>query len=259
MGALHQGHLALVHQALNDEVFVVVSIFVNPLQFNNPNDLRHYPTSPQQDRALLKEAGAHLLYAPNFSAVFGQERPVDFDLDGLDTYLEGASRPNHFQGVANVLYRFFDQVNPQVAYFGLKDYQQVMVVKQLVKRHFPKLTIKAIPTLRDSQGLALSSRNTRLSPQAYQRTLFVPRFLKELTRQWSDWNWQEAKKELVQGMAANHLNMEYVALLDAESLGILHEFDPNRPMVLSIAWFADEVRLIDNVPINQPFTTFEAC
>ncbi len=259
MGALHQGHLALVRQALKDDLFVVVSIFVNPLQFNNPNDLRHYPSSPEQDRTLLKEAGVHVLYSPNFSAVFGQEQPLAFDLAGLDTYLEGASRPNHFQGVANVLYRFFDQVNPQVAYFGLKDYQQVMVVKQLVKQHFPHLTIKAIPTLRDSEGLALSSRNTRLSPQAYQRSLFVPRFLKVLTHKWSDWNWQEAKMELEQGMKANHLTMEYAALLDAENLNSLNEFDPNRPMILSIAWFAEEVRLIDNVPVNQPFTTFEAC
>lgn len=259
MGALHQGHLALVREALKDGVFVVVSIFVNPLQFNNPNDLRHYPSSPKQDRALLEEAGVPLLYTPSFAEVFGQEQPMTFDLAGLDTYLEGASRPNHFQGVANVLYRFFGQVKPRVAYFGLKDYQQVMVVKQLVKQHFPQLTIKAIPTLRDSEGLALSSRNTRLSAQAYKRTLFVPRFLKALTQKWADWNWEEAKRELEQGMKAHRLSMEYAALLDAESLKTLSEFDPKRPMLLSLAWFADDVRLIDNVPVNQPFTTFEAC
>ena len=259
MGALHQGHLALVNRALSDGVFVVVSIFVNPLQFNNPTDLHQYPSTPENDRMLLNEVGVPLLYAPDFLTVFGEEQPLEFDLDGLDTYLEGASRPNHFQGVANVLYRFFEQVKPKVAYFGLKDYQQVMVVKQLVKNHFPKMTIKAIPTLRDSQGLALSSRNMRLTPQAYQRSLFVPSFLKDLTRKWTSNKWNKVKQQLLRGMEANNLKMDYAALLDADSLKMLQDFDPKRPMIVSVAWFVDEVRLIDNVPINQPITTFEAC
>jgi pantoate--beta-alanine ligase len=248
MGALHQGHLSLVAQSAQHHDQTLVSIFVNPLQFNNAKDLAHYPRTQDADISLLEKTGCTAIYLPEEKDIYGQTVPLSFDLGPLEQWLEGAHRPGHFQGVANVIEQLFSQVQPDAAYFGLKDYQQYLIIRHLSAQRFPHIRIVGCPTLRDAQGLAMSSRNTRLSPEAYRQALVVPKLLLTIPSGHTHQPFSAFTEQLQQTIRQNPLlRLEYFSLNRADNLQPLQHFDPNLPMVVSVAFYADDVRLIDNI------------
>ncbi|MFM2298462.1 MAG: hypothetical protein RIR98_70 [Bacteroidota bacterium] len=167
MGALHAGHLSLVKSAQQDGYLTVVSIFVNPLQFNNPEDLKKYPRTLDNDLALLSNQGVDVVFTPTTSEMYpANVEDVQIELGDLDQKFEGACRPGHFHGVVQVVYRLFNYVQPHVVYFGEKDLQQCLVIEQLVLQQFPSIEMKRVTTMREDSGLAMSSRNVRLSSNA---------------------------------------------------------------------------------------------
>ncbi|MGV3638524.1 MAG: pantoate--beta-alanine ligase, partial [Flavobacteriales bacterium] len=178
MGALHQGHLDLVHRAKREHAKVACSIFVNPLQFNSLDDLKHYPRQLEEDRKLLTEAGCDALFAPEKEAIFADFTPQTYDLGVLNDHWEGPSRPNHFQGVVNVVERLFHYVRPDEAYFGEKDRQQLTLLRFIAaQQHWP-VRITGCPTVRAADGLALSSRNARLDPRERQQATILYKALR---------------------------------------------------------------------------------
>ncbi|MEX1132370.1 MAG: pantoate--beta-alanine ligase [Flavobacteriales bacterium] len=208
MGALHEGHLDLIHRALATNGAVVCSIFVNPLQFNNPEDLERYPRQLERDSALLAQAGCHALFAPNKEEIFAGHTRTTYDLGGLDDHWEGPSRPGHFQGVVNVVERLFFYVRPDQAFFGQKDRQQLAIISHVAKALRWPEEIVPCATVRSSDGLALSSRNQRLDAQQREQATVLYRALRhvadnafitsvsDLTNTWSpclgprpQWNW----------------------------------------------------------------------
>lgn len=248
MGALHSGHISLVRRAMQENDCCLVSIFVNPLQFNNGNDLVNYPRKPEEDLALLQSVNCHAVYMPDYHEVFGTAVAQSWDLGPLEFQLEGAFRPGHFQGVANVIFCLFSQINPHKAYFGLKDYQQYLIIHQFAKRYFPETEVIGCPTCRDPAGLAESSRNLRLSPEEYAQAIEIPTFLLKIPERMHHVSFSEISIELQK--IANQLpliRLEYFSLHRADNLEKLQHFDFNIPMIICIAFYAGEVRLIDNI------------
>lgn len=252
MGALHAGHLALVHEARGQADAVAVSIFVNPLQFNRPDDLANYPRSPQEDERLLREAGADLLLMPTADTLFNGFTPRQYDLGGLDRILEGASRPGHFQGVVNVVERLFHYVRPDVAVFGEKDRQQLAVIRHAASTLRWPERILGHPTLRDADGLALSSRNLRLAPPERRLAPQLHRALREVEACAFTSTVQEAVE------AGRHwiarfpaIRLDYLALVHAATLQDLASWDGVQEAVVLIAAQVGPVRLIDNIPISR--------
>jgi len=250
MGALHSGHMLLIKNALEECDIVVCSIFVNPLQFNNPDDYKKYPSTIAKDTQLLEEINCHILFHPGYDQVYGTSQPKVYDLSNLNDTMEGAFRPGHFQGVANVVLRLFEIVQPDVAYFGLKDYQQYMVVKHVTALHMPKLEIKGIETLRDENQLAMSSRNLRLSKEEYDSALKVPALLRQAGSMLQTHtstqvqNWFNSQLSSIA-----HLKPEYLEFADADTLEPVTEFKQGKNIRVFTAFYAGEVRLIDNMAI----------
>lgn len=182
MGYLHQGHLTLVGRAKAENAVTVVSIFVNPLQFGANEDLAKYPRDLERDSALLKEAGVDFLFAPGVSDMYPQPMETVVDVPKLGSELEGAARPGHFAGVATVVTKLFNIVQPDAAYFGEKDYQQVAIIRRMVDDLAQPVRIVAVPTVREADGLACSSRNVYLTPAERTAAVIVPRALAEAAR-----------------------------------------------------------------------------
>src|ERR1043165_7261666 len=179
MGALHQGHLSLIARSRAECGLTVCSIFVNPTQFNDPNDLKRYPRTPAEDQEMLENAGCGALFMPEVDEMYPHGKASDIVLGPVAEVLEGAHRPGHFKGVAQVVKRFFEIVEPNKAYFGSKDYQQVMVIRELVKLMNSPIQGVACPTLREPDGLAMSSRNTLLDKSERLLASHLPRILRE--------------------------------------------------------------------------------
>jgi pantoate--beta-alanine ligase len=226
MGALHAGHEALIRAARAENDVVVVSLFVNPAQFDEGADLAAYPRDEEADAALAAAAGADILFAPGADEIYPPGFQTWVDVEELSRGLEGEFRPGHFRGVATVCLKLFNIVRPDRAYFGQKDAQQVAVIRRLVRDLDLTLQIRAVPTVRDADGLALSSRNARLSPDEREAALSLPRAL--ATRD------PEAARALLNG-----LDVDYVAVAD---------FDPP---VLAAAVRVGSTRLIDNVVLEE--------
>lgn len=252
MGALHQGHLALVREARSQAEAVAVSIFVNPLQFNRADDLAHYPRSPEEDQRLLREMGVDLLLMPDASTLFNHFTPTTYELNGLDTLLEGASRPGHFQGVVNVVERLFHYVRPDVALFGEKDRQQLTVIRHLADRLRWPVRILGHPTLRDPDGLALSSRNLRLSPAERRLAPLLYQALREVEANAFSRSVQEA---LEAGRAAiakePSLELDYLSLVHSRTLQPVDSWEGVQEAVVLVAAQLGPVRLIDNILISR--------
>jgi pantoate--beta-alanine ligase len=250
MGALHQGHLALIQRALMACDTVACSIFVNPLQFNNPEDYKKYPSTMLNDTKLLEEIDCHLLFHPNYEQVYGQSKPKEYDLGNLNDVMEGAFRPGHFQGVANVVLRFFDIVQPDMAFFGLKDYQQYMVIKRVTAQLMPHIQIVGVETIRDENGLAMSSRNLRLSPDEYASAIRVPALLKEAGTRLAHSGVAEVKEWFTgQVNQIPHLKNEYIEVAETNTLTPVKDVDGSTPLRIFTAFYAGESRLIDNMPV----------
>ena len=254
MGALHAGHLSLIEEARKHCDHVIVSIFVNPTQFNKSADLENYPKTEYEDIALLVESGAHLAYLPGLKEVYpeGYSQPY-YELGALESVMEGSHRPGHFQGVAAVLDRFFQDVAPDMAFFGEKDYQQLAVVRQLVRlRQFP-IEIIGCPTLREDHGLAMSSRNMRLSTDAFKRAGIIHEGLTNLQKAFG----KTADAKLLEETIAQwneqaDFETEYLTLARADNFQSPQNGEDlsRHDWRLFTAVNVEGVRLIDNLPLR---------
>ncbi len=248
MGALHQGHMSLLEKATADNDVVVVSIFVNPTQFNNLSDLNHYPRTLDQDLELLRQMETDLVFVPSVREMYPQEEKQIFDLGNLDKVMEGEHRPGHFNGVAQIVSKLFLLTRPDRAYFGQKDFQQLVVIRRLVEILGLDITIVPCPIIREKDGLAMSSRNIRLTkeerklaPFIYE-TLVQARELKETLTPGELKEWLSLQFEM-QGS----LEMEYFEIVEDKGLTSIVEWDEKVNKVACIAVQLGEVRLIDNL------------
>ncbi|MCX7743334.1 MAG: pantoate--beta-alanine ligase [Flavobacteriales bacterium] len=251
MGALHEGHLALVRKSISENDITVVSIFVNPLQFNNPDDFLKYPKMPEKDRLMLENEGCDVLFTPVKDEIFPPEYKKSFQLGYWDTVMEGAFRPGHFQGVARVVYRLFEIIQPQRAYFGLKDYQQFMIISRVVAPYFQDLKILGLETVREKSGLALSSRNLRLTPKQYSQASQVPELLKKAADMLGKKTLQEIKEWFKAELSKySELRPEYLEFAHADTLQPFVEGDTPSKYRVFVSFYAGEVRLIDNMAVQ---------
>ncbi|WP_257658062.1 pantoate--beta-alanine ligase [Parapedobacter lycopersici] len=251
MGALHQGHITLIHHARTLADVVVCSIFVNPTQFNDPEDLKKYPRPIDTDIRLLQEAGCHVLFQPEVSEMYGPDEHWHMDLGRLDEILEASHRPGHFQGVTQVVKKLFDIVQPDIACFGQKDFQQFKVVERLVAQFQLPVKLAMVPTVREPDGLAMSSRNVRLSATGRQQALALYRALLWIKTDMTAKAPSTLREEAIRFLESSPgVQVEYVALCDAQTLETIDEFTETRSSVALVAAWVDGVRLIDNMLLN---------
>lgn len=252
MGALHKGHLSLIHAALKENTFVVVSIFVNPTQFNKPDDLKNYPRTLAKDIELLKPLKERVfVYAPGVEEVYGGNLVSgSFNFSGLEQEMEGEHRPGHFNGVATVLSHLFRLVKPDTAYFGEKDFQQLQIVRKLVNILQLPIKIVGCPIYRTASGLALSSRNQRLNAIQLKEASFIYKTLVEVKTNF-DSSSIEALSHWVklQFKQNSILDLEYFVIADEATLKPVQEKTQNINCRAFIAVFAGEIRLIDNIAL----------
>ncbi|MEN9744159.1 MAG: hypothetical protein RLZZ65_1964 [Bacteroidota bacterium] len=246
MGALHQGHLSLVERACNENDWVVVSIFVNPRQFNQSSDLQTYPRMLEADLNLLKHHENLVVFAPSETEMYPENLPFEpMDLGMLGQLLEGAKRPGHFDGVVNVVHHLFALVQPNKAYFGEKDFQQVAVIRSLNAHYGFDIEIIACPTKREADGLAMSSRNLRLSSAERSQALSISRALQFVQKNAGLISIEEAKEMAKNMIAESGLTIDYLEIVDPISLENLNNWQAQQ--VCCVAAFCGEVRLIDNM------------
>ena len=253
LGALHKGHLALVRRALQENDLVVVSIFVNPIQFGPREDFKKYPRPWQKDRALLQANGVDYLFAPSARQMYPSGFSAFVDLDSrLTGTLCGKSRPGHFRGVATVVAKFFNIVQPRAAYFGLKDYQQCVIVRQMVRDLDFPVRLRFVPTVRDRDGLALSSRNIYLSAGERRKALNISQTLFWLRGEIKAGrkDLQRLKREGSRRLQSKTDRVDYFEIVDPETLEPCKTFQ--KKMAALAACFVGKTRLIDNVIIRVP-------
>lgn len=251
MGALHEGHMALVRKAAGMSGFVVSSIFVNPTQFTNASDLELYPRTPEKDADLLAENGCDLAFFPKAEEIYASDYiPPVVPLGPLEKVMEGEFRPGHFNGVVQVVYRFFDLIQPDHAFFGLKDMQQVAVIKHMVRQLGMKVQIVPCPTLREPSGLAMSSRNSRLSENEKEIAVDISRTLKNARALAADHTPSEVKAQAEDFFKSSPMRLEYFRIVDPRTLTDLNgKWVPGA--VACIAAYCGEVRLIDNMVLVE--------
>lgn len=257
MGALHAGHLRLVSQSLQAGCYTVASIFVNPTQFNDPADFAKYPVTIEQDIYLLQQAGCHVLFLPDVHTLYphGTALARPYDLGRMDQLLEGAHRPGHFQGVCQVVERLLRLVQPGQLFMGQKDYQQCMVVQRLLHLTGLPVQLRVVATMREANGLAMSSRNQRLTPAERQTAGIIFKQLEYLKNYITQQPIEHLIAHATRQLQAQGLEpIDYVSIADARSLEPVHHFNPNQPLVALIAAFLGAVRLIDNLTIYEPAT-----
>lgn len=248
MGALHAGHASLVERSVAENDVTVVSIFVNPTQFNDKNDLVKYPRTLEADCQLLQSVGATIAFAPSVDEVYPEPDTRSFSYAPLDTVMEGAFRPGHFNGVCQIVSKLFDMVMPHRAYFGEKDFQQLAIIREMVRQMNYPLEIIGCPIVREADGLAMSSRNTRLSADERTTALNISRILFESQKFAKDHTLAETKTFVEEGIAAiDGLRLEYYEVVDARTMQTVGEWDDAEGIVGCITVFCGEVRLIDNI------------
>ena len=248
MGALHAGHESLVKRSVVENDVTVVSIFVNPTQFNDKNDLKNYPRTLEADCALLDKAGATIAFAPSVEEMYPTEDTRQFSFEPLDTVMEGACRPGHFNGVAQIVSKLFYAVEPDRAYFGEKDFQQLAIIREMVRQLGLGLKIVGCPIVREEDGLAMSSRNTLLSEDERERALTISGTLFASVG-FAEVNTLEATKAFVEDMIndTSGLELEYFQIVDGNTLQEIARWDDSDYVVGCIALFCGNVRLIDNI------------
>ena len=253
MGALHEGHLSLVAKARERNRKVIVSVFVNPTQFNDPKDFEKYPITIEKDIQMLTAGGCDLLFLPSVKEMYpeGLDQLENYDFGYLETVLDGAARPGHFQGVGQVVSRLLDIVEPDDLYLGQKDFQQCLIITELVKQKGAKLAIHYVPTKREPDGLAMSSRNRRLTEQQRATAGLIYQCLVSIEAQNGKKPFAVVQKECFDIMSKKGLRPDYIMLADAETLHILEDYIADKKMVALIAAYAGEVRLIDNLILTQ--------
>ncbi|GHT76502.1 pantothenate synthetase [Bacteroidia bacterium] len=248
MGALHAGHLALVEQCVAENDVSVVSIFVNPTQFNDKNDLLKYPRTLEADCRLLETVQTDFVFSPSVEEIYPEPDVRQFGFGTLETVMEGRFRPGHFNGVAQVVSRLFDIVKPDRAYFGEKDFQQLAIIRALVKQLNLTVEIISHPIVREPDGLAMSSRNTRLLPAQRKNAVAISQTLFESRHRKNQLSVAELKQEVIDKLnQVPELKVEYFDLVDSDTLQSVQNWTDSAHIVGCIAVFAGEVRLIDNI------------
>jgi pantoate--beta-alanine ligase len=252
MGALHEGHLSLIEEAKSNADIVVCSIFVNPTQFNDPKDLEKYPRPIESDIALLQSAKCDVLFLPTVAEIYPEaDEKWHIDLGQLDHIWEGEHRPGHFQGVTQVVYKLFDIIQPDIACFGQKDFQQVMVIQRMLD--ITKLPVELVicPIIRDEDGLALSSRNSRLSPEGKKKALVISRALRAVNNDFPQVTPEILKQKAVQIIHEEPgVKLEYFAICETRTLTEAATIEEGKQYVALAAAWVEGVRLIDNMLLN---------
>ncbi len=251
MGALHDGHISLVDQSKKKNDYTIVSIFVNPTQFNNPEDLKKYPRTEEIDTALLESAGADAVFIPSVETIYPQGQISEtFQFNGLENQMEGKFRPGHFDGVATVVKRFFEIIQPDRAYFGEKDFQQLRIIQEMVKQFQLPVEIVPVPIKRESDGLAMSSRNMRLTPEMRQESAIINKILSEAKSFLKNHTVAETKTFVSGEFKKTNLELEYFEVADEAHLLPVSEVEKEVKIRGFIAVFAGAIRLIDNMSLN---------
>ena len=252
MGALHEGHASLVRYAVAENEIVVVSVFVNPTQFNDKNDLLKYPRTLEADCELLEKEGADYVFAPSVEEIYPEPDTRQFSYAPLDTVMEGKYRPGHFNGVCQVVSKLFMMVEPDKAYFGEKDFQQLAIIREMVKQmNFP-LQIVGCPIVREEDGLALSSRNTRLSAQEREFALNISKTLFRSKEFAASHSVEETQQFVEESIASSEgLQLEYFEIVDGLTLQRVENWEDTDYVVGCITVFCGEVRLIDNIKYKE--------
>ena len=248
MGALHAGHASLVKRAVNENDVVVVSDFVNPTQFNDKNDLVKYPRTLEADCALLTEMGATFVFAPSVEEIYPEPDTRQFSYAPLDTVMEGKFRPGHFNGVCQIVSKLFMIVEPTRAYFGEKDFQQLAIIREMVRQYPFQLQIVGCPIVRESDGLALSSRNARLDDAQRVQALQISKTLFASVEYSKTHTLAETFAFVTSAIdKADGLRLEYFEIVDGNTLQTVANWDDTDYIVGCITVFCGEVRLIDNI------------
>ncbi|HKJ05875.1 MAG TPA: pantoate--beta-alanine ligase [Flavobacteriaceae bacterium] len=251
MGALHKGHISLVKQAKNDNDVVVVSIFVNPTQFDKQEDLVNYPKTLDQDLALLENVNCDIVFTPTAEEIYKKSITSEtFSFDGLEHQMEGKFRTGHFDGVGTIVKKLLEIVKPTKAYFGEKDFQQLQIIKNMVKNHSISVNIIGCDIYREEDGLAMSSRNARLTKEHRKAAPFIYKTLKQAKEKFGIDNAVKVT-QWVENQFKNHplLKLEYFQIADEETLQPINEKDQGQKYRAFIAVFAGEIRLIDNISL----------
>ena len=252
MGALHNGHLELVKRCVAENSNCVVSVFVNPTQFNDKNDLLHYPRTLDADCKLLESAGCAIAFAPEVEEMYPVEDTRVFNLGAVAEVMEGKYRPGHFNGVCQIVSKLFDAVQPDRAYFGEKDFQQLAIIREMVRQMDYKLEIVGCPIVREEDGLALSSRNKRLSARERENALNISQTLFKSRTFAASHTVSETQKMVEEAIEdAPGLRLEYFEIVDGNTLQKVSSWEDSQYVVGCITVFCGEVRLIDNIKYKE--------
>ena len=248
MGALHDGHLSLVKESCKENDVTIVSIFVNPTQFNNLLDLEKYPRTINQDLEKLKSTNVDFVFIPSVEDIYPEPDTRQFSFGELEKVMEGKFRPGHFNGVAQVVSRLFDIVKPNKAYFGEKDFQQLAIIRKMVRQYNMPVDIVPIPIVRETSGLAISSRNQRLTDYQKEKAINIYRILSESKTNSSKFSVVETKNNVVDSInKVDTLEVEYFEIVDGNTLQQISDWDQSSYAVGCIVVYCGDVRLIDNI------------
>lgn len=253
MGALHEGHLSLIRQSAAANSFTICSIFVNPTQFNDPSDLEKYPRTPGRDIELLTNSGCHALFMPSVEEVYPDnvDTSLELDLGQLDKVMEGAFRPGHFAGVMQVVHRLLQLVLPDRLYMGQKDFQQQAIIGEMIRQLKLPVELIMVEIVREPDGLAMSSRNVRLSPEFRQKATIIHEVLLRIKQEREEKSVAEWKAWALKELQDTGLKPEYVAIADGSSLQDVDSFKSANYIVACVAAWAGDVRLIDNMIVKR--------
>lgn len=254
MGALHQGHVSLIHDSKKGSDLTVCSIFINPTQFNDPADFEKYPVTLEQDITILEREGCDILFLPSVAEMYpnGLKLTTNYHFGYLETILEGKFRPGHFQGVGTIVHRLLEIVRPDQLYIGQKDYQQCMVIKRLIgiTGMTDQVQLHISPTLREPGGLAMSSRNTRLNEEERKKAIAIFETLVFVKDHLKKGSLVDLKAEAVKRLTSKGFKVDYIEIADAGNLQLVSDWSGRQKLVALAAAFLGEVRLIDNILLN---------
>ena len=253
MGALHAGHISLIRESTKNNDITIASIFVNPTQFDKQEDLQKYPRTLEHDLKLLEDNDCDIVFVPSVEEIYQKNvASTHFDFDGLENEMEGKFRKGHFDGVGTIVKAFFEIINPTRAYFGEKDFQQLQIIKKMVAKNNLPVEVIGCPIYREENGLAMSSRNERLSKTQRDQAAVIYQLLKEVQEKFTKESIQDITNWVIFQFEKNEFfSLEYFNIAEEETLKNILEFSPEKKHRAFIAVFADSVRLIDNITLNN--------
>ncbi len=252
MGALHEGHLSLIRKSQLENKCTLLSIFVNPTQFNETSDFKTYPRNEERDLALIESLAIDAVFIPTTNEMYADDKNdlLDFSLEGLDLVMEGRFRKGHFDGVVTIVDKLFSLIKPNVAYFGLKDFQQLAIIRFLASRRYPSIKIAACPIIREVDGLAMSSRNALLNNDERQNATLISKVLNILKKNWRVIPFNELISQARKSFDDTDFTLEYLEISDSETLKPLFDYN-EKAAVACVAAKIGSVRLIDNCELTN--------